>query len=147
GPPDQPGTFRELPGDLAALLDNAVTVSFDFPALLRRFADAGWLARCLTVARIRNPALDPPVQAGFDPVVADIENVVDPLAQKFLVVAFAVQGLQAASLQLFAHPVARAVTVVASELNISAAAGHVGGDGDGARNAGLGDDVGFLLVI
>ena len=36
---------------------------------------------------------------------------------------------------------------VAAELDVGAAAGHVGGDGDGAGHAGLGDDVGFLLVI
>ena len=36
---------------------------------------------------------------------------------------------------------------VAAELDVGAAAGHVGGDGDGARHAGLGDDVGLLLVV
>ena len=36
---------------------------------------------------------------------------------------------------------------VAAELDVGAAAGHVGGDGDRARHAGLGDDIGFLLVI
>ena len=36
---------------------------------------------------------------------------------------------------------------IAAELNVGAAAGHVGGDGHGARHAGLGDDGGFLLVI
>ena len=36
---------------------------------------------------------------------------------------------------------------IAAELDVGAAAGHVGGDGDGARHAGLGDDVGFLLVV
>ena len=36
---------------------------------------------------------------------------------------------------------------VAAELDVGAAAGHVGGDGDGAGHAGLGDDVGFLLVV
>ena len=36
---------------------------------------------------------------------------------------------------------------IAAELDVGAAAGHVGGDGDGAGNARLGDDVGFLLVI
>ena len=35
---------------------------------------------------------------------------------------------------------------VAAELDVGAAAGHVGGDGDRARHAGLGDDEGFLLV-
>ena len=35
---------------------------------------------------------------------------------------------------------------VAAELDVGAAAGHVGGDGDRARHAGLGDDVGLLLV-
>ena len=34
-----------------------------------------------------------------------------------------------------------------AELNVGAAAGHVGGDGDGAALAGAGDDFGFLLVI
>ena len=36
---------------------------------------------------------------------------------------------------------------VAAELDVGAAAGHVGGDGHAARRAGLGDDVGLLLVI
>ena len=35
---------------------------------------------------------------------------------------------------------------VAAEQNVGAAAGHVGGDGDHAETAGLGDDLGFLLV-
>ena len=36
---------------------------------------------------------------------------------------------------------------VAAELNVGAAAGHVGGDGDRARHPGVGDDEGFLLVV
>ena len=36
---------------------------------------------------------------------------------------------------------------VAAELNVGAAAGHVGGDGDGAGDARLGDDIGLLLVV
>ena len=36
---------------------------------------------------------------------------------------------------------------IAAELDIGAATGHVGGDGDGARQAGIGDDEGFLLVV
>ena len=36
---------------------------------------------------------------------------------------------------------------IAAELNVGAATGHVGGDGDGAGNAGLRDDMGFLLVV
>ena len=36
---------------------------------------------------------------------------------------------------------------VAAELDVGAAAGHVGGDGDGAGHAGLRDDEGFLLVV
>ena len=35
---------------------------------------------------------------------------------------------------------------IAAELDVGAAAGHVGGDGDRAGDAGLGDDIGFLLV-
>ena len=35
---------------------------------------------------------------------------------------------------------------VAAELDVGAAAGHVGGDGDRAGHAGLRDDEGFLLV-
>ena len=35
---------------------------------------------------------------------------------------------------------------VAAEQDVGAAAGHVGGDGDHAEAAGLGDDLGFLLV-
>ena len=36
---------------------------------------------------------------------------------------------------------------IAAKLNIRAATGHIGGDGDGARHTGLRDDLGFLLVI
>jgi len=36
---------------------------------------------------------------------------------------------------------------IAAELNVGAAAGHVGGDGHRPGLAGLGDDVGFLLVV
>ena len=36
---------------------------------------------------------------------------------------------------------------VAAELNVGAATGHVGGDGERANPARLGDDVGLLLVI
>ena len=36
---------------------------------------------------------------------------------------------------------------IAAELDVGAAAGHVGGDRHGARAAGLRDDVGLLLVI
>ena len=36
---------------------------------------------------------------------------------------------------------------VAAEHDVGAAAGHVGGDGDGALAAGLGDDRGLLLVV
>ena len=36
---------------------------------------------------------------------------------------------------------------IAAQLDVGAAARHVGGDGDRARHAGLGHDEGFLLVI
>ena len=36
---------------------------------------------------------------------------------------------------------------IAAQLDVGAAARHVGGDGDGARHAGLRHDGGFLLVI
>jgi hypothetical protein len=36
---------------------------------------------------------------------------------------------------------------VAAEHDVGAAAGHVGGDGDGADLAGAGDDLRFLLVV
>ena len=36
---------------------------------------------------------------------------------------------------------------IAAELDVGAAAGHVGGDGDGARHAGLRDDRRLLLVV
>jgi len=35
---------------------------------------------------------------------------------------------------------------VAAQFNVGAAAGHVGGDGDGAERPGFGDDLGFLFV-
>ena len=49
-------------------------------------------------------------------------------------------ALEAGELALDAH------VGVAAELDVGAAAGHVGGDGDRARHAGLGDDEGLLLV-
>ena len=45
------------------------------------------------------------------------------------------------------HFLADAHVGAAAELNVGAAARHVGRDGDRARHAGLRDDVGFLLVI
>ena len=36
---------------------------------------------------------------------------------------------------------------VAAQHDVGAAARHVGGDGHHARQAGVGDDVGFLLVL
>jgi hypothetical protein len=36
---------------------------------------------------------------------------------------------------------------VAAKLDVGAAAGHVGGNGDRARHTGLGNDLGFLLVV
>ena len=36
---------------------------------------------------------------------------------------------------------------IAAELDVGAAAGHVGGDGHRAGPPGLGDDVGLLLVV
>ena len=42
---------------------------------------------------------------------------------------------------------AQAHVEIAAELDVGAAAGHVGGDRHRAGPAGLGDDVGFLLVI
>ena len=51
-------------------------------------------------------------------------------------VAFGADNVQAAGFR-HARP----------EFNIGAAAGHIGGDGDGAALAGAGDNLGFLLVI
>src|SRR5262249_52660763 len=50
-------------------------------------------------------------------------------------------------LHLIKKPVANSKPHVAAKLNVGAAARHVGGDGDRARHAGLGDDLGLLLVI
>ncbi len=36
---------------------------------------------------------------------------------------------------------------VAAQLDVGAAAGHIGGDGNGTRSTSLGDDLGFLFVI
>ena len=49
--------------------------------------------------------------------------------------------------RLLRHPVLEQHVGVAAELNVGAAAGHVGGDGHRAGNAGLGDDMRLLLVI
>ena len=62
--------------------------------------------------------------------------------------ARASSALRAASSGCLARsPACDAHLDVAAELDVGAAAGHVGGDGDGARPPGLGDDVGFLLVV
>ena len=45
------------------------------------------------------------------------------------------------------EPILQQHVGIAAELNIRAAPRHVGGDGDGAGHAGLGDDMRFLLVI
>lgn len=50
-------------------------------------------------------------------------------------------GLDIGQLLLDAH------VGVAAELDVGAAAGHVGGDRDRAGDAGLRDDIGFLFVI
>jgi len=41
----------------------------------------------------------------------------------------------------------REVLRVAAELDVDAAAGHVGGDRDGAQSAGLGDDLALALGV
>ena len=48
---------------------------------------------------------------------------------------------------LLGAPLGHAHVEVAAELDVGAAAGHVGGDGHRAGHAGVGDDVGLLLVI
>ena len=45
------------------------------------------------------------------------------------------------------HVQAADVGDAGAEFDVGAAAGHVGGDGDGAALAGAGDDLGFLLVV
>src|SRR5581483_12136973 len=85
-------------------------------------------------------AIDPGSEAAVDPFVAEIEDVVDPLAQAFLAVTLVPRGRRAPRLDLLLQPVARAIAVVAAELDVGAAAGHVCGDRHGARHAGLGDD-------
>jgi len=52
-------------------------------------------------------------------------------------------GPSGTSLQLVLDP----HVGIAAELNIGAAAGHVGGDRDRARHARLRDDIGLLLVV
>ena len=47
---------------------------------------------------------------------------------------------------LLAQPLVGEEVDVAAEHDVGTAAGHVGGDGDRAEAAGLGDDVGLLLV-
>ncbi len=48
---------------------------------------------------------------------------------------------------LFGTPLVQAHIDVAAQLNVRAPAGHVGGNGDRARNPGIGDDERFLLVV
>ena len=54
---------------------------------------------------------------------------------------------RSASSTIAAKFVAHAHVDIAAELDVGAAAGHVGGDGHGAGDAGLRDDRGFLFVI
>ena len=74
-------------------------------------------------------------------LVGDVGCELDPLLRD--------RGLvgRRALFGLLRDPVAQTVLGVAAELNIGAAAGHVGCDRHGTRNAGLGDDARFLLVI
>src|SRR5262249_39558198 len=55
-------------------------------------------------------------------------------------------GFRARS-RLLGDPVAHAIIDVAAELDVGASTGHVGCGGDRTRDAGLGDDVGLLLVV
>ncbi len=48
---------------------------------------------------------------------------------------------------LFVAPAVDTHVHIAAQLDVGAAAGHVGGDGDRARYAGVGHDGGFLLMI
>ena len=142
------GPGDELLGDLGPLLGHRATVAVDQCALLRHLSDAGLAARGgLRAAPFGQLLVDPLLQAVLDPVVAEIEDVVDPFAQLLDVVAVAMHGRHPDRLDLLLQPVAGAVAVVAAELDVGAAAGHVGRDGHGAGNAGLGDDMRFLLVV
>ena len=57
------------------------------------------------------------------------------------------QGRLDAQALLLRAPADEAHVDVAAELDVGAAAGHVGGDGDRAGHAGVGDDVGLLLMV
>ena len=48
---------------------------------------------------------------------------------------------------LFQQPFLHLHLEVAPELDVGAAAGHVGGDGHRARQTGVGDDIGLLLML
>ena len=134
--------------NLGATQGGAALVALDARPLPGDLARARLLpAGRLLLGPLGNPAVDPLPEARIDPVVAGVQHVVDPLAQRLVVAAVAVHGGHAAGLVLLLQPVAGAEAVVAAELDVGAAAGHVGGDGDGAGNAGLGDDVRLLLVV
>ena len=59
---------------------------------------------------------------------------------------FALGGGDSAGLRLADEILTGHEVRVAAEQDVGAATGHVGGDGDHAETAGLGDDLGFLLV-
>ena len=56
-------------------------------------------------------------------------------------------GVSTGSRPCVAQPLVGEEVDVAAEHDVGAAAGHVGGDGDRAAPAGLGDDAGLLLVV
>ena len=137
-----------LPGDLGTLFRDRSALGLDGQPLLGNLLGAGLSARGgLLLGPVGERGLDPFPEAAVDPLVAGVEDIVDPLPQRLEAVAGIVHGAHATCIDLLLQPVAGAIAVVAAELDVGAAARHVGGDRHRARHAGLGDDVRFLLVV
>ncbi len=137
-----------FPGDLCAFLRNEAALTLELGALPgdllgSRLAPRGGLL----LDPIGMLGVEPLLDALVDPLVAGVENVVDPLAQALEAAAGVVKRAHAPCVGLLFEPITRPVAVVAAELDVGAAAGHVGGDRHRAGHAGLGDDHRLLLVV
>ena len=93
-------------------------------------------------------AEDEETAGGFDffaLVGADLFPLVEASSSCFVVLGFSLRRV--ASVLSGADFVLGQELGVAAEQDVGSAAGHVGGDRDGALASGLGDDLGFALVL
>ena len=87
-----------LAGDLGALFRDRAALGLDGQALLGHLLGAGLAAFAgLLLGPIGKLGVDPVLDAAVDPLVAGVEDVVDPLAQGFVAIAGIVHGAHAAA--------------------------------------------------